>query len=182
MNNLIELLKKPAEDVEDNGYGGMHIPIDNLEDKLDDFGYSEHSYKWQIYMDKEGNQCVAASIELTLLMRYQDDIFGPVNPRTFVGACNFRFSDLAPIEDWNATAKSMCVKNAASDAGRYLGRGLNVDSIPARATNGKGKREAVKRKPDMLIMNKYMNAIKVGDQKTIDDLLENYDIKIEKDF
>jgi hypothetical protein len=185
--NLIDLLKSDPQDVEDNGYGGLHIPIDKLEDKLDDFTYSTQNFKWQLYMDKEGNQCVAASLEVIIFTEAEisdkPSIFGgqPVK-RTFVGSCNFKLADLLPIEDWLSTAKSMCVKNAASDAGRYLGRGLNTDALPQRVSNGKGKREAIKRKPDAFIMNKYMNAVATGEQATIDDLLENYDIKTEKDF
>lgn len=178
--NLFDLLKSDPTDVTDNGYGGMHIPIDNLEDKLDDFRYETHDFKWQIYMDKEGNQCVAASIELTLNIETEFAIVGHIK-RNFVGSCNFKFVDLLPIEDWLSTAKSMCVKNAASDAGRYLGRGLNTDALPTRS-NGKGKREAVKRKPDAFIMNKYANAIILKDEKAIQDLLDNYDIKTELEF
>lgn len=177
--NLIDLLKSDPTDIEDNGYGGLHIPIDKLEDKLDDFKYETSHFKWQ-FLFVDNVQSVAASIELTLNIETNFAIVGHMK-RTFVGTCNFKLNDLLPIEDWLSTAKSMCVKNAASDAGRYLGRGLNTDALPQRA-NGKGKREAVKRKPDALIMNKYMNAVLMKDQVTIQDLLDNYDIKTDKDF
>jgi hypothetical protein len=169
-----ELLKQNPDKISDNGHGGNHIPIDALEDSLDAFCFSTQNYQWNLYKDGYANLSVAASIELAL--NYQTDE-GEKLVRTFVGACNFPLSAIAPIPDWNATAKSMCIKNAASDAGRWLGRGINSETLPDRTENG--KKPVQLRKPDSKIMQQFLKAIEAGDEATMTMLSNIYDIKKE---
>lgn len=169
-----QLLKQNPENVADNGFGGLHIPIEPLENVLDDFHWSTQNYQWSLYKDGYASLGVGASIELVLILTTGE---GETIRRTFVGSCNFLLQSIAPITDWNATAKSMCIKNAATDAGRYLGRGINSEIIPDRTIQQDKSKVEVKKKPDSKIMQKFMKAIETGDQATITMLENIYDIK-----
>lgn len=156
--------------------GAAHIPIHPLQKALDFFDWGTRNFQWQIFKDGYAKVSVAASLELVL--SYEDDN-GNKALRSFIGACNFSLASLAPIPDFLATAKSLCIKNAASDAGRKLGRGLNDDIVPAREVvsvsgNGKGRM-----KPDSGIMKQYLVALESNDQETIETLTKIYDIKTE---
>lgn len=167
-----ELLQQNPDVIADNGHGGNHIPIADLENSLDAFHWSSQNYQWNLYKDGYANLCVAASIEVVL--NYITDNSEKMK-RTFVGACNFPLSSLMPIPDWNATAKSMCIKNAASDAGRWLGRGINEERLPDRTPIEK---KVVKMKPDSKIMKQFAKAIEDKDEATITMLSNIYDINI----
>jgi len=169
-----EFLKQSPEAATDNGHGGLHIPIESLENDLDNFLWSTQSYHWNLYKDGYASLSVAASIELVLNYTADD---GTKMVRTFVGACNFQLSSISPIPDWNATAKSMCIKNAASEAGKRLGRGLNSEVIPDRTPSEK---TVAKTKPDSKIMQQFVNAVEQGDEATITMLSNIYDIKTDK--
>lgn len=173
-----ELLKQSPESVADNGHGGLHIPIDPLENALDSFNYSTQNYHWNLFKDGYASLGVAASIELVL--NYVTDE-GETIKRTFVGACNFLLQSIAPITDWNATAKSMCIKNAATDAGKWLGRGINSEVLPDRTAKSENGKVIVKKKPDSKIMQQFLAAIAKGDEATITMLSNIYDIKTEPD-
>ncbi len=108
--------------------GGLTIEIDDLEGLLDDctdFNWSTKNFHPLVYFEHGVNHC-HGTIELVLNYWVSDNYI----TRTFVGAANFKISDILPNPDWCATLKSYCVKNAASDAGRKLGRGLNKDFVP----------------------------------------------------
>lgn len=155
--------------------GGKFIPILPLENSLDFFAWSTKSFVWQIYKDGYANLCVGASIEL--ILNWEDDN-GNISQRSFVGACNFSFKSIDPIPDWLATAKSMCIKNAAASAGKKFGRDLNEDTVPNRVSTDKPK---VKMKPDSKIMKQFMAAVETKDEATITMLGNIYDIKTESD-
>lgn len=165
------LLELPAMAI-DNGHGGLHIPIESLENDLDNFLWGTQNYHWNLYKDGYASLSVAASIELVL--NYIDDS-GTKLVRTFVGTCNFQLSSILPIQDWNATAKSMCIKNAASEAGKRLGRGLNSEVIPDHTLVT--EKTIPKMKPDSKILNQLLKAIEEKDEKTITMLSNIYDIK-----
>lgn len=169
----LKLLEAPPATA-DNGYGALHIPIDILEDQLDGFQYSTQNYQWNLYKDGYANLHVAASIELVLNF---NDRSGEKFKRTFVGSCNFPLLSLGSIQDWNATAKSMCVKNAASDAGKYLGRGLNAEIIPDRGIQLEKSKIAAKKPADAKIQKQFDDAVAKGDQATITMLSNIYEIK-----
>lgn len=156
--------------------GGFHIPIEQLENDLDNFQWSTKNYQWNLYKDGYANLCVGASLELVLLIRSDT---GVLQERTFVGCCNFPFSAIAPIPDWNATAKSMCIKNAASEAGKRLGRGLNNEVLPSAENSVKPA--AVKTKPDSKIMKQFLKAIEDNDEATITMLSNVYHVKVDSD-
>ena len=162
------------EDIKEKD-GGKFIPILPLEKSLDFFAWSTKNFIWQIYKDGYANLCVGASVELVI--PWEDDT-GAIVQRSFIGACNFTFKSIEPIQDWLATAKSMCIKNAAASAGKKFGRGLNEDTIPSRATLEKPK---VKSKPDSKIMKQFMAAVEANDEATITMLSNIYDIKTEPD-
>lgn len=178
MVNHSEILKQSPENVADNGYGANHIPIESLEESLDVFNWGTQSYQWNIFKDGYAALHVAASIELVLNYETQE---GEKIKRTFVGACNFALLSLGPILDWNATAKSLCIKNAASDAGKWLGRGINSETLPDRKPVVEKSRIANRKKPDSKIMQQFADAIAKGDQATITLLTNIYDIKTDSD-
>lgn len=167
-----EFLNQDPEAATDNGHGGLHIPIEPLEYDLDKFLWSTQNYHWNLYKDGYASLSVAASIELVL--NYIDDNDTKM-VRTFVGTCNFQLSSILPIQDWNSTAKSMCIKNAASEAGKRLGRGLNNEVVPDRTPPT--EKSLSKMKPDAPIMKQFQDAILAKDEATITMLSNIYDIK-----
>lgn len=177
MVNHSELLKQEPANVADNGFGGKHIPIEPLENILDQFNWSTQNYQWQLYKDGYASLGVGASIELVLNLKTDE---GEIIKRTFVGSCNFLLQSIAPITDWNATAKSMCIKNAATDAGKYLGRGINSEILPDRTSPQDKSKVEVKKKPDSKIMQKFLKAVENGDTATRTMLENIYDIKTDE--
>ncbi len=174
-----QLLQQEPENVADNGYGGKHIPIEPLENALDQFQYSTQGYQWNLYKDGYASLGVAASIELVLNIKTDE---GEMIKRTFVGSCNFLLQSILPILDWNATAKSMCIKNAATDAGKWLGRGINGETLVDRSQPPIDRKPpAVRKQPDSKIMQQFLKAVEAGDQATITLLSNIYDIKTEPD-
>jgi hypothetical protein len=154
--------------------GGFHIPIEALENDLDLFQWSTRNYHWNVIKDGYANLVVAASIELVLLIRSDT---GVLQERTFVGSCNFDIKSIAPNPDWNATAKSMCIKNAASEAGKRLGRGLNSEVIPVK--DDSVKPSSAKLNPDTNIIKQYLKAVAEKDKAMIDMLSNIYELKTE---
>jgi hypothetical protein len=149
------------------------IPIGKLEGMLDNLEWNTGKFQYTIFKDGYANLCVAASLEL------QISYTGFQNKtviRTFVGACNFSLSSIEPNTHFLATAKSECIKNAASDMGRYFGRGLNDGIIPSIKSL---ERKSVKSKPDSKIMKQFLLAIEKGDIATTTMLSNIYDIKTE---
>lgn len=162
-------LKEEAPVKTESPRGGFHIPIEQLENELDEFQWSTRNYQWNLYKDGYANLCVGASLELVLTIDGKE--------RTFIGCCNFTFASIAPIPDWNATAKSMCIKNAASEAGKRLGRGLNSEILPADENSTKPP--PPKSKPDSKIMQQFMKAVEDKDEATMTLLSNVYEIKTE---
>ena len=172
-----DMLNREVPGKDDNGHGAFHIPIVQLESQLDIFHWSTQNYQWNLFKDGYAALHVAASIELVLNFSYDT---GEIIKRTFVGACNFPLLALNGIPDWNATAKSLCIKNAASDAGKWLGRGINNEVLPDRSDTPKGKAEVQKKKPDSKIMQQFLKAVESGDEATITLLSNIYNIKTEE--
>ncbi len=163
----------PAGSTSSVSDGALYIPIGQLESMLDDLSWSTKNFQHLIYKDGYANLCVAASLELEISYFDQtNDIF----KRTFVGACNFALSTLEPNTHFLATAKSECIKNAASDIGKYFGRGLNDNLVPS---SKKPDKKVVKAKPDSKIMKQFADAIAKGDEATQIMLSNMYEIKIE---
>ncbi len=147
------------------------IPILELEYMLDPLNWSTRNFQYQIFKDGYANLCVAASLQLDVNYNNDDGVF---IERTFIGACNFSLKSIEPNNHFLATAKSECIKNAASDIGKYFGRGLNNDIIPS---NEKQERQKVKSKPDIKIMQQFEEALKNNDEACISLLTNIYDIK-----
>ena len=147
------------------------IPILELEYMLDPLKWSTRNFQYQIFKDGYANLCVAASLELTISYIESE---AELKFRTFVGACNFSFKSIEPNTHFLATAKSECIKNAASDIAKYFGRGLNNDIVP---TGEKQEKPVVKSKPDVKIMKQFATAVAAGDEATITLLTNIYDIK-----
>lgn len=169
-----EYLQQPPadEDIKEKD-GSFHVPIGNLENLLDFFEWGTQNFHFEIYKDGYAKLCVAASLELVLSFEGQD---GQRMTRCFVGACNFPIASIAPIPDFLGTAKSMCVKNAASDAGRKLGRGLNADIVPDRAVVAEIEKPKGKMKTDSKIREQFRLAVLAGDDATIALLANIYEI------
>ena len=147
------------------------IPILELEYMLDPLDWSTKNFSYQIFKDGYANLCVAASLELEI--NYTRTNEANIK-RTFVGACNFSLKSIEPNTHFLATAKSECIKNAASDIAKYFGRGLNNDVVPS---NEKIEKPIVKSKPDSKIMKQFLAAVELGDEATITLLTNIYDIK-----
>lgn len=175
LSESIELLNNEVSIKEDNGHGAFHIPIVYLETQLDNFYWSTQNYQWNLFKDGYAALHVAASLELVL--NFSNDN-GEIIKRTFVGACNFALLSLNGIQDWNATAKSLCIKNAASDAGKWLGRGINNEILPDRSDTPKGKGVVQKKEPDSKIMQQFLKAVEQKDEATITLLSNIYQINI----
>jgi len=186
MLDYFQLKRKLLEDVPvDNkqsidGGQSYFIPIEVLEDLLDDFDYSTKNFQFNIYKDGYANLCVAASLELTI--NYTQNNSGDISQRTVIGACNFPLGSLGANQHFLATAKSECMKNAASDFGKWLGRGLNTsaDHIP----DIKGAvivKKDVKKKADSKIMRQFLAAVESGDEQTQIILSNIYEIKTQAD-
>jgi len=156
------------QDIQEGAKGGYHIPILALENSLDFFRWGTSNFQWQFYNDGRRRQGVSAS--LILILHYPNEKGVEVADH-FVGACNFWVDSIAPIEDFLATAKSLCIKNAATDAGRKFGRGLNEEVMP-KITAAAIQNASEKMKPDKGILESYRKAIANEDdiQKAI---LEN---------
>lgn len=155
------------------GQVASFIPILELEYMLDPLNWGTKNFQYQIFKDGYANLCVAASLELEIV--YND--FAPSQfeiKRVFVGACNFSLKSIEPNTHFLATAKSECIKNAASDIGKYFGRGLNNDIVPS---NAKVEKTTVKANPDNKIMKQFLKAVEKGDEKTIQLLTNIYNIK-----
>lgn len=147
------------------------IPIQELENMLDPLNWSTSNFQYQIFKDGYANLCVAASLELEI---NYNDTDGNFIKRQFVGACNFSLKSIEPNTHFLATAKSECIKNAASDIAKYFGRGLNSDIVPSV---DKQDKPVAKSKPDSKIMKQFASAIASGDEATITLLTNIYDIK-----
>lgn len=147
----------------------QYIPIGMLETMLDGLDWSTTNFQHTIFKDGYANLCVAASLELHISYL---TITG-MTKRTFVGACNFSLSSLEPNTHFLATAKSECIKNAASDIGKYFGRGLNDGIVPSAK---KVEKKTVKSQPDTKIMQQFLKAVEEGDQATITLLTNIYNI------
>ena len=155
----------PPENISTNSDGSRFIPIRKLEDMLDEYQWSTRNLQWQ-FLKEAGTISVSASIELVI-----DTAKGQ---RSFVGACNFPIERINPNSHWLATAKSECIKNAASDISEYLGRGLNDDiEIQKEAYTEKIRPKAT---PTSSIMQKFNDAVSQGDEKTAALLKNIYEI------
>lgn len=153
----------------------QYIPIGVLEYILDPLYWGTSKFQYQIFKDGYANLCVAASLELEINYTYDTGI---KLTRTFVGACNFSISSIEPNTHFLATAKSECIKNAASDIGKYFGRGLNDGIVPSQR---KQEKKVVKSNPDSKIMKQFLKAVEDKDEATILMLSNIYEIKTDTD-
>lgn len=177
---ILDWLKEqpPENEIKPGPNGGLHIPIEKLRPLLDEVNYSTRNYSWNLYKDGYSKLCVAASIELEISYLSNESV---LIYRTFVGACNFSLLSIAPIQDWNATAKSMCIKNAAIEAANRFGRELNIEIVPD--TRGEIIMDIKpKPKPDIKIMKQFEEAIKNHDEAAISMFSNIYDIRKESDY
>ena len=109
--------------------GGNFIPIEAIENELDTFNsWGTQNFHYTFYRDGYAKMCIAASIEVVVEYLERERWMR----RTFVGTCNFEISSIYPIKHFLSTAKSECVKNACSDMGKRLGRGINPSSVPSK--------------------------------------------------
>lgn len=126
MSTVTERLREevPEIDISTLREGAKYIKAERIEDLFDELfdSWSTQNFNYFLYKGEGyGNIVVSASIEV--VVEYNGI------KRTFVGACNFAQKAIYPNTHFLATAKSECMKNAASDMGKRLGRGLNADLI-----------------------------------------------------
>ncbi len=160
-----------SSEIEKSPYGGFHIPIDKLRPLLDRLNASSKNYHTSFYKDTSGALCANGAIELTVAIDGTE--------RTVTGAFNLNIAD--PIGGfWNGTLKSECVKNAAIELGRRLGRGLNKELALKRDQDNRvtsKTRDFMKVKPDEKIIRQYQAALERKDEAAIITLTNLYEIK-----
>lgn len=155
------------EEVETLPNGALHIPIERLRPLLfDRLQASVTNYKFQTYKDTYSNFGACGSLELTVTIDGKQ--------RTVTGAYNMMITD-APNGFWNGTLKSECVKNAASELGKRLGRGLNT--AQPKVETVAPKTEKPKPDADSKIMKQFNTAKEKGDKATMVLLSNIYTIK-----
>lgn len=166
----------PVEDDIATKEEARYLPIDVVERDLDRWAWGTQNFTWQFYRDKRNETWISASLEL--LIPWKDDK-GIGTERKLVGTCNFLITSYAPNSHFVATAKSECVKNAASDLGKKFGRSLNEGMVPL------GKEavviEQLKRKPDKDILEALRKFRENGDDASIALYAKIYEINTEDD-
>jgi len=151
-----------------------YIPIEQLENQLDALEYSTRNFQYQVIKDGYANLLVMASLEVWIMYKLQNT--EEIISRSFVGGCNFPLLSIAPNQHFIATAKSECVKNAASDIAKYFGRGLN-EHLETPETNPVIPKKSKKLRPDDKILKQFSEAKERGDEAAIIMLENMYDIK-----
>lgn len=169
------LHKKPDEkNIRNNPDGSKFLPIEVVEACLDPFNWSTRNFHYTLFKNGYADLCVSASIELVIHYMAEKVAI----ERCFVGACSFSLKAIEPNHHFLATAKSECVKNAASDIGAYFGRGLNEGFVSENQPSPVNTKP--KMKPDSKIMQKFMDAVANKDEAAITMLTNIYDIKTEE--
>lgn len=164
----IDFKKTPPEEIiQSNPDGSRFIPINLLEDHLDCLHWSTQNFHHTIFKNGYADLVVAASLELVVLINKEE--------RSFVGTCSFSLKSIEPNPHFLATAKSECIKNAATDIGVYFGRHLNDDLPPAEKSSVEAKLR--KLNPDAKIMQQFLKAVEDKDEATITMLSNIYEIK-----
>lgn len=154
--------------------GGRYLPIDVIERDLDRWAWGTEHFIYQLYTDKFGNRCIAASLDLVI--PWKDEGFA-TKERRLTGGCNFVISSYAPNGHFVATAKSECVKNAASDLGKKFGRGLNEEVAPIQSETPAPEKPKTKMKPDAALLAQYKAAKERGDTTAMSIFENVYEIK-----
>lgn len=139
---------------------GRYLPIDVVEWDLDRWAWRTENFSYQQYRSKHGHDCISASLELVI--PWKDDN-GKTAERRLIGCCNFVISSYVPNGHFVATAKSECVKNAASDLGKKFGRGLNEETALAVEAPTASEKPKTKMKPDASLLAQYKAAKEKGD-------------------
>jgi hypothetical protein len=157
---------------------GLYLPIEVVERDLDRWPWRTENFAYQQYrsLDKYGSPCLSASLELVI--PWKDDS-GKITERRLVGCCNFAISNYTPNLHFVATAKSECVKNAASDLGKRFGRGLN-EEIAAVTGEVPAAVEKPKKKPDKTILETIRKFKEAGDESAIAIYANIYDLNTQE--
>ncbi len=151
-----------------NEDGSRFIPINFLEDELDKLNWSTRNFHYLITKNGYADLVVSASLELVIQADGKE--------RSFVGAANFSLNNTGNNPHFLATAKSECIKNAASDIGCLYGRHLNDEVLKNQQLN-KPVQDKPKAKPDSKIMKQFLKAVEDGDTATQTMLSNIYEIK-----
>jgi hypothetical protein len=166
----------PEDDIAVLKDGGRYLPIDVVERDLDRWPWRTENFTWQLFVDQYGKKCVGASLDLVI--PWNDG--GRLSERRLTGACNFNIASYAPNGHFVATAKSECVKNAASDLGKKFGRGLNEEAAPSPEPAATAKKSAAKMIPDGNVLAQFKAAKMRGDQTFINIFSDVYEIPKEE--
>lgn len=159
-----------------------YLPIEVVERDLDRWAWRTQNFSYQEFrVELTGSTrrppSISACIELVIPWT---DEKGKVTDRTLVGACNFLTGSYAPNSHFVATAKSECVKNAASDLGKKFGRGLNESLLPIPNDAPIVEKPITKMKPDAQMLAKFKKAQEEGDETVINILSGIYEFKTEE--
>lgn len=165
MDDIKNVLQQevPETDISTLSEGAKFIKIERIEELLDELfdDWSTQNFNYFLYKGEGyGNLGISASIEVVI--EYTDN--GKIRRRIFVGACNFATKAIYPNQHFLATAKSECVKNAASDMGKRLGRALNADFITPDTANVKEANGGVEMATGFENIKLKTNATKIKNQ------------------
>lgn len=157
--------------------GARYLPIDVVERDLDRWVWSTQNFKWLLYDDKFRNRCIGADLELIIFWKNED---GTTTERRLIGVCNFVVGNYVPNGHIVATAKSECVKNAASDLGKKFGRGLNEGFMHSPVVEKATAKSAIKMIPEKSIIEKFKKAVEEGDETMIKIYSDIYEFNTEQ--
>jgi hypothetical protein len=165
---LAWLSQEPApEDIRYNDDGSLYQPVEVVKEKLDilDIGWSTKNFHHFYFQPIDGSWRISGSVEL----RVQYVLGGVVIDRSLVGASTFDTQEYTPNTHYAQTCLSLCIVAAAKEIGAFFGKNLNKGLEPELKI-----KQLKKKKAGLIEKQKMSNAVLSNDQKTIDELNENY--------
>lgn len=157
--------------IKTNDDGSEYIDIVDVENLLSelDLLWGTEDFKFRV-IESNGRIYGSASVVLTLTLLNQK--------RRLVGAATVMLAE--DITHSEPTLLSEAQKNAAKKLGRKFGKYLNDRGTQQEFSGKRTKKmkKVDKMPPDKAIMEKYLAAVCVGDQITIEKLTSAYDIKV----
>lgn len=161
------------EDVKDDD-GIKYIPYEIIKGKLDFLcpdTWGTQNFNHFIFYMPDKRIRVSGSVEVLVRYYYTKEgetAITEVN-RTLSGAATFYADEYWPNEHWAATVKSLAVVNAVQVLGPQFGWGLNP------VVEKSNEEQPKKKQPiDVVIKKKLDLAIMKGDEKTVNEIKENY--------
>lgn len=168
---MLQFLQKDPVNIEENNDKSQYIPIWQVErdlDYLSNGNWSRFDHKYSFHADHEGTEWLATSHLLKISYVGMERI---LVCSSFINPNEYGISNILQTGIAEATKAGVKV------LGKRFGIELNERTMPKKPP--KVKRKAT---PDKAIMSAYTKAIMDNDTEKQAQLLEIYDIKIDKDY